>query len=153
MQGLYNMFKTNDNLEQSGVYIDYGPNSKKVPIRILIARAGGSNTDFNKALEKSTRPYRKAIASGTLGDGVAEQLYKAAFIAHVIKGWEGVETKDGVELPFTPENVSQLLTDLPDLYTDLKEQSTTLAIFREDLLEADLGNSGRSSATDGSKAL
>ena len=149
---LYKTFKTSKSLEVTGVFIEYGPNSKGDPIRIKIARSGGGNEDFNKAFERATKPYRKAIAAGSLSNAVAEKLYKEVFAEHVVKGWENVEDESGNPLPYSKDAALKLLSDLPDLYADLKDQAGNLAIFREELLEADLGNSGTASATGGSKA-
>lgn len=148
---LYKLFKTDQNLETDGIFIEYGTNSEGKPIRVKIARAGGSNKAFSKALEKATRPYRKAIQSGLLDNGTADRLYKDVFADTVILGWENVEGPDGKPLPFNRENVLKLFEDLPDLFTDLREQASNVALFREEVLEEDLGNSGKSSATASSK--
>ena len=65
---LYKLFKTDEKLETDGVWLEYGQTEEGKPIRIKIARAGGRNVAFAKALEKATRPYRKAIQTGTLDD-------------------------------------------------------------------------------------
>lgn len=149
---LYQTFKTNKNHEADGVWLEYGENSRKEPVRIKIARSGGRNEDFTKALEHSTSPYRKAISSGAMDKKLAEKIYTEVFLVHCVKSWEGVEDENGNPLPFTVENVRRVLTDLPDLYADLREQSSNLALFREELREADLGNSGSALSTDGNKA-
>ncbi|MDX9698647.1 MAG: hypothetical protein RBT55_03655 [Rhodocyclaceae bacterium] len=148
---LYKLFKTDQNLETDGIFIEYGNASNGAPVRIKIARAGGSNKGFSKALEKATRPYRKAIQSGLLDNATADRLYKDVFADTVVLGWENVEGPDGKALPFNRENVLKLFEDLPDLFADLREQASNVALFREEVLEADLGNSGRSSATGSSK--
>lgn len=159
MSGLYKTFKTEEKHEISGVWLEYGrtePTPEEpegAPIRIKIARAGGRNTSFNKALEKATRPYRKAIQSGSIALETIENLYRDVFVDHCILGWANVAGPDGVKLAYNRDNVLKVLSDLPDLYADLKEQASSLALFREEEREADLGNSGMSSATDGSKGL
>lgn len=159
MSNLYHMFKTKEEHETQGVWLEYGrtdptpehPDGE--PIRIKIARAGGKNTSFNKALEKATRPYRKAIQTNTVSLDTIENLYKEVFVDHVVLDWTNVSApiKDasgavsGFErLSYTRENVLRVLTDLPDLYADLKDQANSLSLFREDEREADLGNSGQS---------
>ena len=64
---LYKLFKTNENLETDGIWLEYGQTADGKPIRIKIARAGGHNVAFSKALEKATRPYKKAIQTGKIG--------------------------------------------------------------------------------------
>lgn len=141
---LYAAFKTDPKLEQEGVWFDYGPNSKGKPMRVLLARAGGANTDYNKMLEKVTKPYRKAISAGALDAATVNRLYLEVFIATVVKGLENFEDGQCQPLSCTPEDVKKLLDDLPDLYADWQEQANRLAAYRADLLEADVGNSGKS---------
>ncbi len=148
---LYKLFKTNENLETEGVWIEYGANEKGEPVRIKIARAGGHNVEFAKALEKATRPYRRAIQTGTLDNKTADRLYKEVFADTVVLGWVNVDGPDGKPLEFTRENVLKLFEDLPDLFADLREQANNMALFRDETREADLGNFGTCSVTDSNR--
>lgn len=149
---LYKQFKTDEALETDGLWIEYGVTDTGQPIRIKIARAGGRNTAFSKALERATRPYRKAIQTGTLDNQTADNLYKDVFAETVVLDWINVEDQDGQPMDFKKENVVKLFNDLPDLFNDLREQAANVALFREEVLEGALGNSGKSSATGSSKA-
>lgn len=149
---LYKLFKTDENLETDGIWLEYGQNEKGEPIRIKIARAGGHNSAFSKALEKATRPYRKAIQTGMLDNKTADKLYKEVFADTVVLDWINVEGPDGKPMEFKRENVLKLFEDLPDLFADLREQANNVALFRDEVREADLGNSGKSSTTGSSKA-
>ena len=149
---LYKLFKTNENLETDGIWLEYGQTADGKPIRIKIARAGGHNSAFSKALEKATRPYRKAIQTGMLDNKTADKLYKEVFADTVVLDWINVEGPDGQPMEFKRENVLKLFDDLPDLFADLREQANNVALFREEVREADLGNSGKSSTTGSSKA-
>ena len=144
---LYKLFKTNENLETDGIWLEYGQTADGKPIRIKIARAGGHNVAFSKALEKATRPYKKAIQTGMLDNKTAE-----VFAETVVLDWINVEGPDGQPMYFNNENVLKLFEDLPDLFVDLREQSANVALFRDEVRETDLGNSGKSSATASSKA-
>ena len=119
---LYKLFKTDENLETDGTWLEYGQNEKGEPIRIKIARAGGHNSAFSKALEKATRPYRKAIQTGMLDNKTADKLYKEVFADTVVLDWINVEGPDGKPMEFKRENVLKLFEDLPDLFADLREQ-------------------------------
>lgn len=141
---LYNIFETDKGLERDGVVLDYGFNSKNQPVRIRIARAGGANVKFAKVLEQKMKPYKRAIANDTMDNKVAEKLLIEAYADAVILGWEGVEDRDGNPLDFTRENVIKVLTDLPDLFLDIQQQSQKAALFRAELREAEQGNSLRS---------
>lgn len=141
---LFRSFKTNPQLEREGVWIDYGPNSKGKDMRVLLARAGGANEDYNKALEAATRPYRRAISAGTLDKATIDRLYLGVFAKTVVRGWENMEDEQCEPLPFSEENVVKLAGLLPELYADWQEQANRLAIYREQLLESDVGNFGKS---------
>jgi hypothetical protein len=149
---LYKLFKTNENLETDGIWIEYGTTAAGKAIRIKVARAGGHNSRFAKALEKATRPHRKALQVGSLDNATADRLFREVFADTVVLGWENVEGPDGQELPFSRENVLKLFSDLPDLFNDLREQANNAALYREELREADLGNSGGLSSTDSNRA-
>ena len=149
---LYKLFKTNENLETDGIWLEYGQTEKGEPVRIKIARAGGHNSSFSKALEKATRPYRKAIQTGMLDNKTADKLYKEVFADTVVLDWINVEGPDGQPMEFKRENVLKLFEDLPDLFADLREQANNVALFRDEVRESDLGNSGASSSTGSSKA-
>ena len=148
---LYTLFKTNESFETDGVWIEYGQNEAGDPIRIKIARAGGQNVTFNKALEKASRPYKKAIQMGTLDNKSADNIYKEVFAETVVLDWMNIEDAKGKPIEFKKENVLKLFGDLPDLFADLREQATDISIFREEVMEEDLGNSGTSSSTGSNK--
>ncbi len=141
---MYELFKTDENLESGGVIIDYGD------FRITIARAGGSNKTFAKVLEATTKPYRRAMQTETLDNDVANSLLHQVYAASIILNWEvkkdgkwqkGIEAPEGGKpLPFTKENVIKTFESLHDLFLEIQEQSNKIAIFREDILEADSGN-------------
>ncbi len=148
---LYKLFQTSENMETDGVWLEYGLTSAGAPIRIKIARAGGHNVKFNKALEKATRPYKKAIQTGMLDNSTADRLYKDVFADTVVLDWMNIEGPDGALMEFNKDNVLKLFDDLPDLFADLREQSGQVSLFREEAREDDLGNFGTSSATASSK--
>ena len=137
---LYTQFETDREIEKTGIVLDYGFNSKKQPIQIRIARAGGANERYSKLLELRTKPYRRQIQNETLENAVAEKITKEVYAQTVVLGWTGVEDRDGNEMPFTQENCVKLFTDLPDLWSDVQSQSTRASLFRSEILEADAKN-------------
>lgn len=137
---LYTQFETDREIEKTGIVLDYGFNSKKQPIQIRIARAGGANERYSKLLELRTKPYRRQIQNETLENAVAEKITKEVYAQTVVLGWTGVEDRDGNEMPFTQENCVKLFTDLPDLWSDVQSQSTRASLFRAEILEADAKN-------------
>lgn len=129
----YGLFKTDSNVEKVGVELDYGE------FIIRIARAGGSNVAYLRETEKRFMKYRKLIQAGAFDLTMAEAIQREIYADTIILGWTNVVDQDGVEMAFTRENVIKLLTDLPDLFADIREQSTNLTLFRENL-ETDLKN-------------
>lgn len=134
-ESLYDLFGTDKELEKDGIVLNYGKGGK-----IKIARAGGANSRFAKALETKMRPYRRQFEAGTMDETVANDLLLEAFAETVVLGWEGVQDREGNELAFTRENVTKLFKDLPDLFTDVREQAMKFANFRVTQVEADAGN-------------
>lgn len=134
MSSTYKMFKTDQALESGGVTINYGDFS------ITIARAGGSNKAYQRALEKKTRPFRRAIQSDTFTNDQAMAVLREVYVETVILGWDGVTDENDNPIPFTKENCLKLFTDLPDLFSDLMQQASNITLFREDVREEDSKN-------------
>lgn len=141
---MYKQFQTDLNREQAGIWVNYSESFK-----VLIARAGGSNKAFHKRLEVLTREYRRAISTGTMDPELAEDLMRRAYAETVILGWkvkqdgewvDGIESPDEALLPVTPENIAATLKALPELYADIREQATSMVMFREALREEAAGN-------------
>lgn len=150
MSGLYSMFKTDTNLEQNGIWLEYADNSKGAPIRIRIARAGGSNQRYNSTLNAKGKAYKQQIKHEVLSPEVSLRLVRETYAETVVLNWENVEfpvLKDGEPTgefeaaEFSVANVIRLFTDLPDLFLDVKEQAENMSLFRLSLLEAEAKNS------------
>ena len=142
---MYKMFKTSADLEQSGIILDYGD------FRITIARAGGANKQFSKALERVSRPYRRAIQTETLPNDKAMEIIQTVYAESVVLKWEvkvddewreGIESEDeGTDLlPLTKENVLSTFKKVPDVFDDLQAQANKMVLFLEEELEEDSGN-------------
>lgn len=131
----YGAFKTDPILEQNGIWLDFGTAGK-----ILVARAGGSNSRFEKRLMALTKPYRKAIQTDTLDKKTDTSIILEAFLDTVILSWEGVTGEDGNDLPFNKENAKKLFTDLPDFFRSVKMSAENAALYRSVMNEDDLKN-------------
>lgn len=142
---IYQQFRTDSDKEIEGIVLDYDDT------RITIARAGGNNKKFNKAMEKHTAPMRRSIRLGTVTENIAEKALIEVYAESVILKWEtlvGKEWKEGIQnpkkgeplLPFTVNNVKNTLQMLPELFYDIQEQACYVRNFREDLIEADVKN-------------
>jgi hypothetical protein len=140
------LFKTDKALERKGVEIDYNF------AVITVARAGGSNTAYKKALIDVLQPFRQALQSGLIEEAVLQPKFIKLFSEMIVLNWQtrkadgtlvqGLEGNDGTEgelLPFTPENVCKYLTEVPELYEALEKEATGRKLFLQDL-EAAAGN-------------
>lgn len=140
MSSLYKQFQTDAELEKTGLWLEYGPNSKGNEQRIRIARAGGANSQFQKRMEALTKPYRRQIQTEIIATEMVQKLIRQAYAETVVLGWENIEGPDGADMPFNVENCIKLFTDLPDLFADVQEQAQRAVLFRAELREADAGN-------------
>ena len=132
---LYKQYKTNAQEEKDGIIMDHGDGTK-----FMVARAGGANKRYSRALRKLTLPHRRAIQTETISDAKAREIQIDAFIAACLRGWEGVSDAEGNKLECTPENAKKLFTDLPDLFDILNEDAAKASLYREASLEEDAKN-------------
>jgi len=123
MSNLYHLFGTDQDLEQQGFCLEYGS------AQFVIARAGGSNNKYQRLLERKLRPYRSAINAGTMDEDLTKRLLAESYAEGIILAWDGVTDTDGNDLPFTKENVVKLLIDLPDLFTEIIQESQRISNF------------------------
>lgn len=137
---LYKQFKTDNDLEKTGILLEYGTNSAGEPITIRVARAGGGNNQYSKKMELKVKPYRRQIQNETMERALIDRILKEVYAETVVLGWENVEDESGKPMAFTTENCIKLFNDLPDLFQDLQEQSQRAALFRADVLEVEAKN-------------
>jgi hypothetical protein len=142
---IFKSFATSKLAEKNGIWVDYGD------VKFLVSRAGGTNTDYLELLKAKTRPFRHQIDRGTLSaaedDRVTREIYAEAIIKDVqVKGdddvWvQGVPTAKGEVVPFTRGAVLTLLTDLPEMFRDLRVMANDVQKYLEAEESADLKNS------------
>lgn len=120
----YDLFSTDASVENQGITLDFGD------FAIRIARAGGANKKYAKALVRILKPYRKAIATNTIAEKKQNELMAEVYAETVILDWVGVNDKDGVEMPFNKENCVKLLTDLPVLFQQIMADAENFNNFK-----------------------
>lgn len=148
--GMYRQFASDSDREKNGIVVDY------VHFRVTVARAGGGNKSYGKALEAKTREYRRAIVAGVMDAELSADIIREVYAETVVRNWEvlvgedgkplgerpvsegkewvqGIEGEDGSLLPFTAENVERTLKALPDLFRDIRDQSESMVLYRESL--------------------
>lgn len=135
MANPYEIFGTDKNLESgNGVTIQYPGFS------VTIHRAGGANKRFASVLRQKMKPHQHKFERGLLDDETSEKILIETYAESVVIGWKGVTDSEGEEIPFTTANVVKLLTELPELFADIKAQATNAANFREQVEQAEEKN-------------
>lgn len=124
-QSPYAQFKTDGSVELQGINLDFGT------FAIRIARAGGANKAYAKALMKHLKPYRKAIQAGTIDPKKQQALMAEVYAESVILGWANVTDAEGNVMEYTRENVVKLLTDLPELFNQIISDAENFRLFKE----------------------
>ncbi len=150
MKTLYSAFKTDKNLEQNGVILDFAV------ARLTCRRAGNSNRKFNAVFNEMTAPHKRAITNGTFPREKSEEIMMRVYARSVVVGWSGpldehgnetpfmAEDENGnpVALPFNEENFVKVMKDLPDFWAQVVQECDRHTNFQREV-DADgqtLGN-------------
>lgn len=137
---LFKQFKTNPKLEVSGVWVNFGETEDGRVINMRLARAGGANKDYDKAVEVHTKGIRKQLANDLIDNDQLVRIMRRVYAETVVLAWENVEDEEGKPIPFSKENCLKLFEDLPDLFLDVQEQARKMAIYRQANLDIAAGN-------------
>lgn len=159
--GLFKTYGTDKKLELEGVV--FTPDSNTA---ITIARGGGANVQFAKALDRKSKPLRRQIDAGILDLELDRKMMAEVYAETVIKNWETLITVKGQPVlvpgleadpdapegtyshvpdenglvPFNKQNVVATLRMLPDLFIDIQKNSQDLANYRIAERKEDEGN-------------
>lgn len=131
-------FETNPEAEREGIWESFIDEDGEELFALLIGRAGGANSEWERAVEKLARKFGKRVRQPTGRKLLA--LMRPLYARHVVLGWRGVKDSDGNEIPFSPSAAEELLKEFPDLYDEVIARSNDLSLFRKEQLEADSGN-------------
>lgn len=136
--GTYGSYQTNTDLEKGGVQLDLGESGT-----FIVARAGGANRKYLELVRKLSQKYKRQILAGTLDSRVADRITIEAFAKTIVLGWlkqgddgfqHPVTGPDGQPLPYNFENARKLLTDLPDLFADIKDCAEGASAYRSEVV-------------------
>lgn len=131
---LYAAFKTDTKTENlEGVVLNYGDGQK---IRIL--RAGGSNQKFYEAIRRHSSASGELVRVSPDNADAVLSLAKV-YADSIVVGWEGIKDSSGADMSYSKENVIKLLTDLPELFSDIRDAANNAAFFREKIKAELLG--------------
>lgn len=132
-------FKTDPKREKNGIWHSFENDEGEEAFALLIARAGGANTDWEKAAEKVGRKIGGRKAKRLSGRQL-RALQRPLYARHVVIGWRGVRDENGNEIPYSPEAAEELLTEFSDLYDEVVVAANDLALYRVQTLEDDAKN-------------
>lgn len=145
MTNRYAAFTTDEEAEKKGIEVLLGDDT-----RCYVARAGGANKAFGKALATATKPYRRAIEAGTMPETLAEELIHKVYAKHCVLRWEvkledewvsGIDIdEEGQVVPFTTDAVISLFKETPELFRFITDAAGDVSNFQAVMREADLGN-------------
>lgn len=121
---LYKHYETSTKLSTKGAPVKFEANEDGTIPTFFIARSHNSNQLFAKAVASH-------YAKGT--DNMSEEELTEAnlniFLEGNLMGWENVLDRKDKPMPFSKENATTLLSDLPDVYQRLRIASNELANY------------------------
>lgn len=160
--GLYKALQTDADIEKEGVYISYYDDEGDDLCRVRVARAGGANKAFDKAMNAALKKHKKLLDASSIGSEKNKAVMRQLYADNVITAWEtakrdesnkvvldekgntvwieGIESPTGELLPFTSENVVKTLKNLPKIYTDVALMSNNDEAYRKDIQEEEAKN-------------
>jgi hypothetical protein len=145
---IYEMYKTEDEMEVKGTWKELGST------RVKIARTGAKNTLYSKVFKKVTKKYEK-VSFEDLPEEELNAVLMEIFAKAIIKAWEIKDEKTGEwvsgmilmsakgkkeVVPTTWENYKKCLIQLPDLHKILDEFSKNISSFQKEIEEKQLEN-------------
>ena len=141
---LYSNYIADETLEKKGVVVDYGK------FRVKLARAGGFNKKYQRCLDAKAKPHKRAIQTDTMPEDQMSDILAEVYSEVVILDWQvkkadkwvtGLDIdKDGKIQTFNKKNVLELLKRAPDLFRMIREDASSIAIFRQMEKEEDSKN-------------
>ena len=141
--GLYGAFKTSPKLETEGIRLDF-PGA-----RIMVARAGGANQAYNKAMKRIAAKHRQALENRTLDDDLALKSLRRAYAETVVVDWQtekdgewvdGIEDENGNIVPATADAIEAIFIAIPDLFMQVKTEAENFSNFLASNLEETIKN-------------
>jgi hypothetical protein len=111
---IYEMYETDLKTEVEGFWHTVSPErkdpktGKKTPaVKFLLARAGGSNPEYQRVQENRMRPHRRAIKNDTFSMEMMQEIQKEIFCAVCVLDWSGVTDKSGKALVYSKTAVGR----------------------------------------------
>lgn len=145
--GLYDTFSTDSTKEVEGTWLDYGD------FQVKIAYAGGANKKFSNLLEQKLKPLRRALEAGAVSNERSNAILAEVYAKTIVLDWQtvkdpkkpdemvqGIEGPKGDIIEFNVDNVIMTFKNVPNLFTDIRQQAEAISNFKAEELEAESKN-------------
>ncbi|MES2180722.1 MAG: hypothetical protein V4493_01310 [Pseudomonadota bacterium] len=126
--------------ELNGVPIQFEANDDGTVPTFIIARMGETNKPYMKAIELAQKPYMRQIQLKTMNKELHEKIIREVFATTIIKDWSNIQDENGNGLVYSKDNAVKILTDLPELYTQLFNFAMSADAFKKEELEESAKN-------------
>lgn len=137
MAGFFDRYATDRNLEEEGVWVDYG-DGLRVQVRRLNSKF---SRDYRRKLEK---PYAGQFRGREMPDAISEEMLNKQLAHAIVVNWEGVpdpDDKTGKKtLPCNPDNVLRMMKEFPDFRDDILTAAMEKTTFQKEDVEVQEGN-------------
>lgn len=144
--GLRNTHKTNEDLENNGVWIEVDVNDHNgEPMKIKIGAMSKANKNYSKRLDAILKPHQAAIQNDTLPEALGERLMRSLFAETILFDWDNFplsewtgKEEDTDIVPYSREKAIELWampefgSKVFDHWHDLAKKSSN---FREALMD------------------
>lgn len=130
MASFLDRYKTDKNLEENGVWVDYSDG-----VRVQLRRLNSAKSrETRRRLEK---PYTKGFRGQDMPESLQEELLNKQLAEAIVMDWEGVPDPENPSqmLPCTPENVLKVVIAFPDFRDDIIAASMERATFQQEQLK------------------
>ena len=122
-RNLYSLFETDKELETNGIDLKFGDSTFRCK------RAGGSNRKFETAFNEKTRAFQTKMQLASLSEEQSDKLLMEVYFEAVVLGWEDVTDREGNDRPFDLKNFTEVMTDLPEVWRNLRAAAANVDNF------------------------
>lgn len=131
--------RTDRSAENEGVWVDF-----EGGLSLKIARL--NNDHHQQYMLDKRRQIQRDQRLGRKNDLSREALREAtieSMALHILKDWKNM-IYQGQSVEYSIENAKRLLNEVPEFYRLVEDESINIENFRDEIDQAEQGNSGRS---------
>jgi len=131
MAGFLDRYSTSKDLEEEGVWVDFG-DGLKIQIRRINSK---TSREYRRKLEK---PYASQFRNREMPESLQEELLNKQVANSIVVAWEGVPDPSDPKkaLSCTPENVLRMVTEFSDFRDDILTAAMERTTFQKEETKA-----------------